>query len=209
MSDARQHSDANRDPAATTVHRASEPRARTDGALFDEDAFAARLGTVALAGADQTLPPPNLTQRTFASLQRFAGNRAVARLVAPSSSLQRAVYKEGGKGAVAIPAAARTIKAWVTKPSVQPGGRNHIADVQNRGFPGFKKGKEEFAGGRTFNNNAQPDGNKLPYSGGQTYQEWDITPCVLGQNRGGERIITGSDGKAYYTGDHYANFTEF
>lgn len=155
-------------------------------------------------------PARALNPRLVTGLQRLAGNAAVARLaVAPALALQRAVYKEGGKGAVEVPANAKSIKAWVTKPSVQPGGRNHIADIQGRGFPGFKKGKEEFAGGRTFNNGAQPDKSKLPYLAGQTYQEWDINPCVAGQNRGADRILTSSDGKAYYTNDHYNNFTEF
>jgi len=27
-------------------------------------------------------------------------------------------------------------------------------------------------------------------------------------NRGPERIVTGSDGRAYYTSDHYTTFTE-
>jgi guanyl-specific ribonuclease Sa len=137
------------------------------------------------------------------ALQRSIGNQAVHRL------LQRAVFKAGGKG-VAVSAEAKSVARWVmTKTSVQAGGSNHIADIQGRGFPGFKMYKEEYAGGRVFNNNAQPDNNKLPYIGGQTYQEWDTLPCVAGQGRGADRVVTGSDGKAYYSNDHYANFTEF
>lgn len=157
-------------------------------------------------------------------LQRLVGNRAVGTLVgttpgrgpspvAPSpavAALQRAVYKEGGKNAVAIVAAAKTVAGWVTtKGSVQPGGRNHIANIQGRGFPGFKKGRDEYAGGRPFNNNPMPDGSRLPYAGGQTYQEWDTDPCLAGAARGADRIVTSSDGKVYYSNDHYSNFTEF
>ncbi|MCX4097226.1 ribonuclease domain-containing protein [Nocardia sp. alder85J] len=40
-----------------------------------------------------------------------------------------------------------------------------------------------------------------------TYQEWDVNPKKPGQGRDAERIITGSDGSAYYTGDHYKTFT--
>ncbi|MEA5458611.1 ribonuclease domain-containing protein [Arcicella sp. LKC2W] len=40
------------------------------------------------------------------------------------------------------------------------------------------------------------------------YQEWDVNPKVNGKNRGTERLITGSDGKAYYTNDHYRSFVE-
>lgn len=40
------------------------------------------------------------------------------------------------------------------------------------------------------------------------YQEWDVNPKVNGKNRGTERLITGSNGKAYYTDDHYRSFVE-
>lgn len=40
-----------------------------------------------------------------------------------------------------------------------------------------------------------------------TYQEWDVNPKQRGQTRDAERIVTGSDGSAYYTGDHYETFT--
>jgi len=39
----------------------------------------------------------------------------------------------------------------MTNASVQPGGSNRIADIQGRGFPGFKLYKAEYAGGRAFN----------------------------------------------------------
>ncbi|GAA5042950.1 guanyl-specific ribonuclease [Nocardia callitridis] len=40
-----------------------------------------------------------------------------------------------------------------------------------------------------------------------TYQEWDVNPKIQGQSRDAERIVTGSDGSAWYTGDHYKTFT--
>lgn len=40
-----------------------------------------------------------------------------------------------------------------------------------------------------------------------TYQEWDVNPKRRGQSRDAERIVTGSDGSAWYTGDHYETFT--
>lgn len=40
-----------------------------------------------------------------------------------------------------------------------------------------------------------------------TYKEWDVNPKKRGQSRDAERIVTGSDGSAYYTGDHYETFT--
>ncbi|MEO6602124.1 MAG: ribonuclease domain-containing protein [Polyangiaceae bacterium] len=38
------------------------------------------------------------------------------------------------------------------------------------------------------------------------YREWDVNRYQPGVNRGPERLVTGSDGSAYYTGDHYGTF---
>jgi ribonuclease T1 len=65
-----------------------------------------------------------------------------------------------------------------------------------------------YVGGRRFGNfeNLLP---KKDASGRKiNYQEWDVNPKVNGKNRGAERLITGSDGKAYYTNDHYGSFVE-
>jgi guanyl-specific ribonuclease Sa len=73
-------------------------------------------------------------------------------------------------------------------------------------FPGYK-GKTPFA------NDGREGSQMLPgeTSGGDpiTYREWDVNPNVKGVDRGGERIVTGSDGSAYYTNDHYQWFTQF
>ena len=126
-------------------------------------------------------------------------------------TIQRDVYKENSSNAQTVPPKAKQIAKWVTrKASVQPGGRNHIDNVHNRSLAGFKKGKEDqYVGGRVFNNNPMPDRQRLPYSKGQTYKEWDVNPSVQGERRDTERVVTSSNGKAYYTNDHYANFTEF
>ena len=43
-----------------------------------------------------------------------------------------------------------------------------------------------------------------------TYREYDINPAPQnGATRGNERMVVGSDGKAYYTRDHYKTFEEF
>ncbi|WP_433575803.1 ribonuclease domain-containing protein [Nocardia brasiliensis] len=39
------------------------------------------------------------------------------------------------------------------------------------------------------------------------YREWDVNIKQPGHNRDAERIVTGSDHSAWYTGDHYATFT--
>lgn len=41
-----------------------------------------------------------------------------------------------------------------------------------------------------------------------TYKEYDVNPTYFGQDRGGERLVLGSDGSVYYTDDHYASFTK-
>jgi ribonuclease T1 len=38
------------------------------------------------------------------------------------------------------------------------------------------------------------------------YREWDVNRKVPGKNRGPQRLVTGSDGSAYYSGDHYKTF---
>ncbi|QLY34172.1 ribonuclease [Nocardia huaxiensis] len=62
-------------------------------------------------------------------------------------------------------------------------------------------------GGETWNNRER----RLPStdSAGKriTYQEWDVNPKKRGQTRDAERIVTGSDGTAWYTADHYKTFT--
>ncbi len=65
-----------------------------------------------------------------------------------------------------------------------------------------------YVGGRRFGNfeNLLP---KKDASGKRiNYQEWDVNPKIQGKNRGTERLITGSDGKAYYTNDHYRSFVK-
>lgn len=65
-----------------------------------------------------------------------------------------------------------------------------------------------YVGGRKFGNfeNLLPkkdeNGRRI------NYQEWDVNPKYQGRNRGAERLITGSDGKAYFTKNHYKSFVE-
>ncbi len=67
---------------------------------------------------------------------------------------------------------------------------------------------EGYVGGRKFGNYE----GLLPKKDGSgkriNYQEWDVNPKIEGRNRGKERLITGSDGKAYFTNDHYGSFVE-
>jgi dienelactone hydrolase len=63
-----------------------------------------------------------------------------------------------------------------------------------------------YEGGRTFLNVEK----LLPQTDAQgrriRYREWDVNPLRPGVNRGAERLVTGSDGSAHYTDDHYKSF---
>lgn len=59
-----------------------------------------------------------------------------------------------------------------------------------------------YCGGRRFMNY----GKKLPREG--TYYEYDINPFQQGVNRGAERIVIDDDLNVWFTGNHYATFTQ-
>jgi hypothetical protein len=68
------------------------------------------------------------------------------------------------------------------------------------------KAPEGFKGGQVFKNKEGllPTLDKSGKS--ITYREWDVNPLKKGVDRGAERIVTGSDGRVYYTTDHYKTF---
>ncbi len=65
-----------------------------------------------------------------------------------------------------------------------------------------------YVGGRTFQNREKRLPEKDREGRKIRYQEWDVFPKVQGRNRGAERLVTGSDERAWYTGDHYRTFVE-
>ena len=77
---------------------------------------------------------------------------------------------------------------------------------RNSSLPGYK-------GGGAFANDGRAGSQVLPRatSAGDAvkYQEWDVNSFVKGVNRGTERLVTGSDGSAFYTNDHYLSFVQF
>jgi RHS repeat-associated protein len=87
----------------------------------------------------------------------------------------------------------------------------HVTDVlkairhNNAASKGYK-------GGGSFANDGRGGGQLLPKldSAGKpiTYREFDVNPFHKGVTRGTDRIVTGSDGKAYFTNDHYSTFIE-
>ena len=64
-----------------------------------------------------------------------------------------------------------------------------------------------YVGGRKFGNFEGNLPKKDVNSKRIDYQEWDVNPKVNGKNRGAERLVTGSDERAWYTSDHYSHFT--
>jgi guanyl-specific ribonuclease Sa len=72
-------------------------------------------------------------------------------------------------------------------------------DAKGAPFSGYK-------GGREFANDGSHGATVLPGGNGVTYREWDVNPNIKGVDRGGERLVTGSDGSAWYTNDHYKSF---
>jgi RHS repeat-associated protein len=104
---------------------------------------------------------------------------------------------------------------WITWPDIvfnQPSVPQRAIDVADTiaqtgdTFPGYK-------GGDPFNNDGRGGGQILPeqtaQGGSITYQEWDVNPYTQGVNRGPERLVTGSDGSRWFTGDHYKTFIPF
>ena len=83
---------------------------------------------------------------------------------------------------------------------------NVLTHVQNTG-----NAPTGYRGGRTFMNDGRGGGQVLPRQDAVgnpiIYKEYDINPYQRGVNRGAERIVIGSDGRAYYTSDHYSTFT--
>ncbi|MFN8283531.1 MAG: ribonuclease domain-containing protein [Chitinophagales bacterium] len=105
-----------------------------------------------------------------------------------------------------------------TDPNFNPNVEEN-KDVSNKDIPDkvitvlnyVKKNHEApdgYVGGRHFGNYERllPErdaaGNRIEY------QEWDVNAKEQGKNRGTQRLITGSDGRAWYTNNHYKSFTE-
>lgn len=96
------------------------------------------------------------------------------------------------------------------KTSRQSGSMASSEDIPQKALDVWNYIKEHdeamdgYVGGRRFQNREK----LLPLDGGLKYREWDVNPKVRGKNRGAERLVTSSDGRAWYTSDHYRSFTE-
>jgi RHS repeat-associated protein len=67
-----------------------------------------------------------------------------------------------------------------------------------------------YKGAGKFENDGRANSQVLPKANAEgkpiTYKEYDVNVYQKGVNRGAERIVRGSDNKAYYTNDHYRSF---
>ena len=90
-----------------------------------------------------------------------------------------------------------------TQETIPPKVREVLAYVRehNRAPAGY-------VGGRKFGNYENHLPKTTPQGQRIQYQEWDVNPKKENQNRGAERLITGSGGRAWYTRDHYNSFVE-
>jgi RHS repeat-associated protein len=85
---------------------------------------------------------------------------------------------------------------------------NHALNVLGRlDRNGFQK-IQGYEGGGIFENRPTKAGTVLlPKQSYGYYQEWDVNPFTTRAARGMERVVTGSNGEAWYTNEHYESFT--
>ncbi|MCM2249979.1 MAG: hypothetical protein NDI58_05365 [Geothrix sp.] len=101
------------------------------------------------------------------------------------------------------PAAPQALAEVAPKDPVPVHARTTLAYIQQHRYapPGH-------LGGRVFGNY---EGLLPRYNDRRKrieYREWDVHPRAEGRTRGAERLVTGSDGRAWYTPDHYRTFIE-
>ena len=110
---------------------------------------------------------------------------------------------------------------WVHNPacSINPNapGAQYVRDVvdhirNNNGAASPGTFRPQYPNGAPFSNDGRGGGQILPQTaaGGApiTYTEYDIHTYTPGVNRGTERVVRGSDGRYWYTSDHYHTFIE-
>lgn len=110
-------------------------------------------------------------------------------------------------------------KAWqgatCTAPVFEPTGttKEHIESVAVPKEGSSSPASGGYAGNRVFGTNTKPPDMLLPqYTTTGTairYKEYDTKRYYPGVNRGAERFVKGSDGRYYYTNDHYQTFRKF
>ncbi|WP_347957702.1 ribonuclease domain-containing protein [Gordonia aichiensis] len=132
-----------------------------------------------------------------AAVSSSAAASPVAPIGPRTSAPRTSAPRPSAPRTTAVPETGRNIPARVTKTlgQIDSGRWPEAANA-----PGTR-------GGDTFRNNER----RLPItdSSGRriAYKEWDVNAKKAGRGRDAERIVTGSDGSAWYTLDHYQTFT--
>ena len=117
---------------------------------------------------------------------------------APAPSAMSSARTAGARGASATPLASLNLGGAEQKVLA-------VLEVIDR----TGQAPSGYRGGTQFMNDGRDGGEVLPRTDADgkpvTYWEWDVSPYT-GANRGTERLVTGSDGSAWYTNDHYDSF---
>jgi ribonuclease T1 len=99
-------------------------------------------------------------------------------------------------------------KAFQNKENVLPSDIPAYVHEVYQYIQKYNRAKKGYVGGRTFYNREKLLPSKDANNYTILYREWDVHPKKSGTNRGAERLVTGSNGSAYYTSDHYQTFTK-
>ncbi|MCC6999739.1 MAG: DUF4157 domain-containing protein [Deltaproteobacteria bacterium] len=113
-----------------------------------------------------------------------------------------------GEGSeVAEPGSAPQVVGTVPARGVPP---PHAQAVLEKVRAGGGNAPTGYKGGIQFKNDGRGGGTVLPRADAEgqpiSYREYDVNPYQKGVNRGAERLVIGSDGRAYFTADHYRTF---
>ncbi|MBO0856707.1 MAG: ribonuclease [Nocardia sp.] len=123
-----------------------------------------------------------------------------------STSAQSTAQSQAPKPGPARTGSAKPVDAPAHAAGVPDQAYRTLAEIDAGRWPGSANAPGT-KGGDTWQNRS----GQLPKSDSSgkaiAYKEWDVNPKQKGQTRDAERIVTGSDGSAYYTGDHYKTFT--
>ena len=178
------------DPRATIgIYSAFETEMKSSGADWDVVRFGGVAGDFTNIQAGNAYDS-DADARSHAAVRQFLGELFPPATARSFAVAQKAVPKvlpkpDGPAAPKGVPEKALKILQYV--------------DEHDRAMDGYE-------GGRNFGNFEKrlPTGDR---NGRRArYREWDVNPLRPGVNRGPERLITGSDGTAYFTDDHYSTF---
>jgi guanyl-specific ribonuclease Sa len=141
----------------------------------------------------------------------------MARLLA-RAALALAIAVLGASCERSTPASAHASADAGERPAARAPGRHPRSEIPDKALRVLRQIRETgrappgYVGGRRYANDGRDDGQQLDTTDARgrpiRYREWDVNPWREGVNRGPERLVTGSDGRSYYTRDHYRTFVE-